>query len=191
MPTNVITNGDFSAGSTGWTPLYGGITISGGQCNSSGGIQILTQNVPFTTGQVYNFHFDYTMTAGARLRVTNGNVNQQNVVWTSNSLGPSGTLQGSFTAVGPYFSIEADGAIFTGTIDNIFASIPTPNAPQASQMAILGVEAIASDLQVSQLALLGVISGPPNSYSLGPAFKLPCWQPCTAFGTEALVINFK
>lgn len=72
-----------------------------------------------------------------------------------------------------------------------FTTAPINNA-QSEQMAILGVEDISGAVpQVSQIVMIAVLEGPPFSLSLGPGFALPCWQPCTAFGTEALVITFR
>lgn len=79
----------------------------------------------------------------------------------------------------------------TKTTAYVLMAANPPVVPQAEQMAVLGVEDISGAVpQVEQLLMLAVIDGPPFSYSLGPAFKLPCWQPCTAYGTEARVIIF-
>jgi hypothetical protein len=67
-----------------------------------------------------------------------------------------------------------------------------PDVPQIAQVVIQGVEIVAAPpIQIAQMVMIAVLSGPPNSYSLGNAFKLPCWQPCTAFGTEAIVIKLR
>lgn len=78
-------------------------------------------------------------------------------------------------------------------ISQRFSNIPVPNnIPEVAQLVTIGVESVApANMQVTQLVAISVISGPPNSISLNRAFKLPCWQPCTAFGTESIVIRFK
>lgn len=73
-----------------------------------------------------------------------------------------------------------------------FTSPAVPSQPDFGQVAILGVEQISpSQIDIGQIVILGILEGPPNSIALGPAITLPCWQPCTAFGTEARVIIFK
>ena len=61
----------------------------------------------------------YTMSAGSKLRANNSTTNGAAILATSPALGSSGTFQFDFTATGTAISIEADSAVFTGTIDNI------------------------------------------------------------------------
>lgn len=62
--------------------------------------------------------------------------------------------------------------------------------PDAANLMILGVEESGpTDPIVSGMMMIAVIDGPSKTIALGPPIQLPCWQPCTAFGTEALVIR--
>jgi hypothetical protein len=87
------------------------------------------------------------------------------------------------------FGITATWAS-AGNETQTFVAVPDGN--DIAQLAIMGVEELEpADVDVAQLAILGILEGPPFSISLGPAFALPCWQPCTAFGTKAKVIIFR
>jgi hypothetical protein len=63
----------------------------------------------------------------------------------------------------------------------------------ASQLASISVlsNPAATGLRASQLFAIIVISNGKNLLPLGPAFKLACWQPCTAYGTRATVVRFR
>lgn len=67
------------------------------------------------------------------------------------------------------------------------AYIPELAPMQNNQQALAAVTSQAADLQMSQLALVLVVS--PNSRVISPvnAIKLACWQPCLSYGTQALV----
>lgn len=125
---NVVVDGDFSTAPGPWT-TYTGVTISGGVMNASNSTALLTQPGILTVGQTYQVTFTYTMTAGSKIRITNSaTANGTNIVYVSPVLGASGTYTGYFTAVGTAFSIEADTANFSGTIDNVSVA-PAPLQP--------------------------------------------------------------
>lgn len=115
--SQVITNPGFDS-DTAWTK-GAGVTINGGVANISDGAAILSQNVTLVVGRTYTVSIGYTMTAGVRLRVSNSTSDWTNVVFTSGALAASDTITTSFVATGNGFSIGADGATFSGTIDNI------------------------------------------------------------------------
>jgi hypothetical protein len=119
----VVTNGDFATNSD-WT-LGTGVTISGGVANITNGAFLLTQNVPLTVGQRYIVTVQYTRTAGLRLRFCNSLIDGTNVVATLTTVNTATplTLQFAFIAVGNGFKIEADGAAFSGTIDNVVINV--------------------------------------------------------------------
>jgi hypothetical protein len=77
------------------------------------------QNNVLITGETYRYDMDVVGTAGINLRINNGNANGDAiaVVFTAQT----GHKSGSFVAVGPHFSLEADAAAFTGTVDNVTA----------------------------------------------------------------------
>ena len=111
--SNVILNGTF-ASAANWN-LGSGWSISGGVANSVASSAPLTQTDRLVPGLVYEFSFDYTMSSGSRLRINHGG----SVSWISPPLGAAGTMTGSFTAQGTTFGLEADSAVFSGTIDNV------------------------------------------------------------------------
>lgn len=117
-PVDVIVNGSFAANSN-WT--LANATISGGVCNVASGANFLDAAAPpLTIGATYSFSFDYNKTAGSKLRVANGATGGTNIVYTSAVLANgSGTLTGTFVATGTHFRIEADTAVYSGTIDNV------------------------------------------------------------------------
>lgn len=116
---NLITNGDF-ASDTAWIK-DGSVTISGGAANATSSSSLIAQNVGLVVGQLYTVTVQYTRTAGANLRFCNSMTNATNIVATLATVNTATltTLRFSFTAVSNGFKIEADGAVFTGTIDNI------------------------------------------------------------------------
>jgi hypothetical protein len=100
-----------------WT-LFAGTSVSAGKLNAAAATSLCQQNV-VVNGQTYNFSFDYTKSAGSKLRIETG----PGIGFTSGVLGASGTVSGSFTAQGPEFRIGADSAVFSGTIDNVVVQI--------------------------------------------------------------------
>lgn len=117
---NLAVNGDFSNGGTGWT--LSNASVSSGVLNVSGGADFIKRNIGLVQGKKYWFSFNYTCSAGANLRVNNGNANGSSPVYRRNAInGTSGKIQGSFiaTTTSGFFAIEADANTFTGTIDNI------------------------------------------------------------------------
>lgn len=64
------------------------------------------------------------------------------------------------------------------------------DASQLAAIAVLGNPA-AAEMRVSQFFTVTVISNGKNYLPLGPVRPLPCWQPCTAHGTEAVVIRLR
>ncbi|PSC06028.1 hypothetical protein SLNSH_06550 [Alsobacter soli] len=117
FPT-LISNGDFSSAATGWT-LGSNTAVTSGAAQATNATRMLTQDVGFVVGQTYTVTFDYTMTAGARLRISNSDTNGANVVYTSTVLDSAGTVTATFVATGSKLGIEADSGSFTGTLDNI------------------------------------------------------------------------
>jgi len=111
-------NGNFSAAAPPPT-LGSGCTISGGVLNCSGGAQLCWETGITVVGHTYRMTGSYTMSAGSKLRANNSTTNGAAILATSPALGSSGTFQFDFTATGTAISIEADSAVFTGTIDNI------------------------------------------------------------------------
>lgn len=111
----LITNGDFSAGGTGWI-TGGGWTISGGQAVGATATDQVAQIPVFTVGQTYRVTFDYTMSSGSGLRIDDGVTNHP-----TGALAASGSVVLEFVADGVDFRLEADNAAFTGTVDNISA----------------------------------------------------------------------
>lgn len=63
---------------------------------------------------------------------------------------------------------------------------------RASQYGSIAVASnpAAAGLRASQIAVIAVIANGKNFLPLGPVMPLPCWQPCTAYGTRSIVIRF-
>ena len=121
--TELVTNGTFDT-DTDWTKGTG-VTISGGVVNATSATTIVTQTMSLVSNSSYSVSFDYTMSAGDSLRVEGSSI-----LATSPALGASGTVTLTIAANSTTFKIAADGATFTGTIDNI--SVKEINPPSVS-----------------------------------------------------------
>ena len=108
----LVTNGTFDT-DTNWTKGTG-VTISGGVVNATSAASIVTQTMPLVSNTSYSVSFDYTMSAGASLRIEGSGI-----LATSPALGASGTVTLTIVANSTTFKIAASGAGFTGTIDNV------------------------------------------------------------------------
>jgi len=111
----LVTNGDFSNGSTGWT-LGTGWTVSGGAAISAGGnqFQSVMQNIITVTGTIYKITLDVTYTSGSLLIRLGGGTNLAEI-------GSSGSKTYYLRAEGTgiTFLCNATGYEFVGSIDNI------------------------------------------------------------------------
>lgn len=110
-----ITNGDFSAGSTGWTATAGA-TISDGKVNCSSASNFLYQDSALVVGKWYRISFDIVVTSGSRLRLSGASAfdgGEQS--WSATT----GTKTAIIVATGTTLGIEASLATFTGTLDNV------------------------------------------------------------------------
>lgn len=108
----LVVNGSFTSGAS-WTAI-GGWSISGGQAVGTGASDSLTQTGILVSGRPYTATFDYTMSSGSRLRINSGGV-----FFVSPLLGASGSVSINFVAGGADLIIQADNALFTGTLDNV------------------------------------------------------------------------
>jgi hypothetical protein len=116
LGSELVTNGDFSAGSTGWT-LLGTATISGGVAiiNSSSASDRLQQTGVIPANKFVKVEFD--------LAVTSGGLNFQDLlggnaqVYTTS--GRKSLIAFSSSATGIQFFRNATSGSFNGTIDNI------------------------------------------------------------------------
>jgi hypothetical protein len=121
LPTDlqVLRNSTFDVDDY-WTK-GSGVTISGGTANPTGASSILGQGT-LTVGRAYNVSVDWNSTTGVNLRlssaVASGIIGSP---WATTG-GTSGTQTASFTATTPWLWLEADGGLFTGTIDNFTAT---------------------------------------------------------------------
>jgi hypothetical protein len=80
--------------------------------------------------------------------------------------------------------------IRTGTLSGIAVSTAAPTI-RIKQLAAIAVESEAPPkIRLGSFAMIAVISGNINRTIMGPLFRLPCWQPCTAYGTRALIVDF-
>lgn len=98
-----------------WT-TSGGWSISGGNAVGTSASDSLAQSGVFELGKYYLIEFPYTMSAGLRLRIQSDRNTNLHLTGT---LGASGTISEYIKADGTQLNIEADGAVFTGTIPQI------------------------------------------------------------------------
>lgn len=116
----MVTNGAFTGGSTGWT--IGSFTYSANAMTHSSGTGAMTQTLQVVSGRTYRLSFDLTRSAGD-LTVT-----------LTNTTGTSGALILAATGVTVIFKATATGAAvltftpstdFAGTVDNVSVKCTT------------------------------------------------------------------
>lgn len=114
-----------------------------------------------TIGKLYQVTVNYTMSAGSKLRVTNGATNGVSIVAVSAVLGASGSITFNFFATDVNMSIEADTAVFTGTVSAIVVKEALANV--ATSTAAGGAHA---DRAISGLtyfsAVITTLTGTPQ-----------------------------
>lgn len=120
----LVTNGDFSQGATGWVFANGG-GLANSRCECTNATNFLsTSSSILTAGKWYSAEFDYFMTAGSSLRIaTKSTVGPDNaaIVAVSPALATNAVtrLRIKFYSTGGYFIVQAANATFTGWVDNI------------------------------------------------------------------------
>ena len=125
----LVTNGDFSSGSTGWT-LGTGWSVSGGAASSAGGNQFasISQTILATAGKRYLVSFDVSCTSGSLLIRLGGGTNLLNI----NATGKV-TARLVAEGAGIAFLSNATGFEFVGSIDNISVKeLPGNHATQST-----------------------------------------------------------
>jgi hypothetical protein len=130
----LVVNGDFSDGSTGWV-LTAAFTVSDGKLvgDDSAGNRAHQDNVT-TAGKWYQVSFDYASISGIQLRLCN--TADVALVVFAVATGTSGTHSAKFLATGTTLHIEADLAGFVGTLDNISVKeVPGNHMLQAASTA--------------------------------------------------------
>lgn len=70
-------------------------------------------------GKFYQVTLNYTMSSGSKLRIANGATNGVSIAVVSAVLSASGSLTLNFQALDVNMSIEADTAVFSGTVSSI------------------------------------------------------------------------
>lgn len=113
LGSELVTNGDFSNGSTGWT--LSSAVVSGGSLVATSAGDFLSYNTnPLTIGKWYKVEFDVlSYTAGIDIRIVSGS----NLTNRVSAL--IGHKKAFIYADGTSFKLQAAGGPFTGTIDNI------------------------------------------------------------------------
>ncbi|GAA4018580.1 beta strand repeat-containing protein [Actimicrobium antarcticum] len=123
-PANLVTNGDFSNGGTGWTTSAGpDPDYSTGKASVTNGQNFLKQTIAssFVNGQLYLATFDYTRTnSNGNLRILLGGVYVATMLDTGANGGVlSGQASAYFTGNGSSaIQLNVGGFLITGTIDN-------------------------------------------------------------------------
>ena len=132
LGSELVTNGDFSGGSTGWSDISGAWAVTGGvlQGTSVGASAYgpYSNGTGVVAGLFYSVTFTLTVASGGLFARVG---NEQSAAYTS-----SGTYTRIFQAVTTgvtVFQVRATGAGFTGTIDDISVKLLAGNhATQAT-----------------------------------------------------------
>ena len=117
LGSELVTNGDFSAGSTGWT-LQGTATISGGVGiinSSSSSDRIIAASNVLPAGKFVQFSFDVTVISGAL--TFQDTLGGNNLVFSTS--GRKTAVLFSATATAIQFFRNGTAGSFNGTIDNV------------------------------------------------------------------------
>lgn len=137
MPTTSLdlgakTNTNLSGTPTGSNLLPGSAPTTGSGVSWNSGTSTATAvsatdlirwNGSLTSGAFYQVTFNYTMSSGSKIRITNGLSAGQQIVFTSAVLGASGSVTANFTATDVNLAFEADSAVFSGTISSIVVKL--------------------------------------------------------------------
>jgi hypothetical protein len=105
-----------------------GVTIGSGVANPAGASSILGQGT-LTVGKTYDISLDWNSSTGVNLRLAAAvAASIYGAPWAAAG-GTSGTKTMTIVATTPWLWLEADGGLFTGTIDNFtateVAAVPT------------------------------------------------------------------
>ena len=122
--TNLVINGDFSDGGTGWSTGVGAAPVyTAGNASVVNGINFLraTASTPFIAGQQYLVTFDYTRTdTFGSLNFLLGNASSLLLLNGTNGGNLAGQAGGIITgAGGTTIGLDVAGSLYNGTIDNI------------------------------------------------------------------------
>jgi hypothetical protein len=132
LGSELVTNGDFSAGSTGWT-LQGTVTISGGAAvinSSSSTDRLISSTNVLPAGKWCKVTFDVSVISGIVQFIDTAGANL-----TTFSTSGAKTLY-AYSAAGAAIQFFRSGTSFNGTIDNISVKeLPGNHATQATASA--------------------------------------------------------
>lgn len=126
LGSELVTNGDFSGGSTGWT-ANAGWTISGGQAASSATSTSLFNGFTSVSGQVYRVAFDVVSYTSGTLSITVGANYTTNAALTG--LSPGRYVVYVAAGTNNTRGVEFYGGMVTATVDNVSARAVTAASP--------------------------------------------------------------
>ena len=128
----LVTNGDFSSGATGWTATAATVlAVSGGlEVTSTGTAGRIVQNISTVVGKAYRFECSYTPNAGDRAMVSVRAPNDFGPVMTglSSATFTAGTFVGFFVATSTTAAIRLQ-AFDTGDVV-LFDNVSVKEAPE-------------------------------------------------------------
>lgn len=111
----LVTNGDFAAGSTGWVGATAGVSFSGGAVSivsASGEFQGIAQNNILQAGKTYVAQADVIINSGVGgVTIASGGANVGQF--------SSGRLYGTFTAPTHYIEVKRFSGAVNATVDNV------------------------------------------------------------------------
>ena len=142
----LITNGDFSAGSTGWT--LNGTTISGGAAHFVNSIPFtnsIKQNSIFTIGKLYKITFTISNYVSGSIIMFDQNSG------ATPAVNNNGTFTFNFIPTGTSFSITTTGTNGTFDIDNV------------SVTEIQPLQTITNGTKYLEAITAGVVATPSNT----------------------------
>jgi hypothetical protein len=156
-----------------------------GTATATAANDIVRWNNSLTPGKGYQVTFNYTMTSGSKIRITNGLSNGSLIVATSAVLGASGSVTLFFISTGDNLAFEADTLAFTGTI----SSIVLQDAP-----ALVATSTAAGGVRTTRpLSGLSYFSGVITTLTGTPQIGIAQtnWDNTTALGTGTNTVGYQ
>ncbi|AUN31933.1 hypothetical protein C0V82_16000 [Niveispirillum cyanobacteriorum] len=181
---DLVTNGDFSGGTTGWTAVNATPTVTSGemQVSSSAGGGLIFQTLTTVPGQTYSVTAlaRCGTSSAARLIVTPGGVAVQAI----NNTTSNQPLQLQFTAVAATTDLQlATGTVGTAIFDNVSCRLALPDRSYKGKGLVvngtLGRTALPCGLAaVSGFSASNYLEQPYNpDYDFGTGdFFIGCWS---------------
>jgi hypothetical protein len=148
-----------------------------GTATCTGASEIIRWAGVLVPGKTYVMTFNYNLTSGSKLRITSGAaVGNETIVFVSGVLGAgAGTITAFFTALHDTIAIEADTAVYSGTVSAIVAKDGAATIATSTGVGGAGVDRVVQGKTYFE-AVPTTLTGTPqigiSGWSLWPGTNL-------------------